>query len=134
MTSLTKLSGQLGEGPNQFKETAMLQAKGNHRESATGRTGFTILVLAIGAAIGLGAFGSVFAQDPGQKTFSTPTAAADALAAAAQKNDAHEMVAILGSSAQDLASSGDKVADKESQDRFATKYHEMHRFATIGEG
>ncbi len=112
----------------------MLQVKRDHRESATVRIGFTILVLATGAAIGLGALGSVFAQDPGQKTFSTPTAAADALAAAAQKDDAQEMLAILGASAQDLSSSGDKVADKESRDRFATKYHEMHRFAAIGEG
>ena len=80
----------------------MLQAKDYHRESAVVRIGFTILVLAIGTAIGLGAFRSVFAQDTGQKTFSTPTAAADALAAAAQKNDAQEMLAILGSSSPGL--------------------------------
>jgi hypothetical protein len=90
--------------------------------------------LAIGTTIGLGASGSVFAQEAGQKTFSTPSAAADALAVAAKKNDAQEMLAILGASSQDLSSSGDKVADKESRDRFATKYHEMHRFAAIGEG
>ena len=111
----------------------MLQVKGYHGESASVRIGFTILVLAM-AAIGLGALRSAFAQDSGQKTFTTPTAAADALAAAAQKNDAQEMLAILGSSAQDLSSSGDEVADKESRDRFATKYHEMHRFAAIAEG
>jgi hypothetical protein len=112
----------------------MLQAKRHHRESATIRIGFTILVLAIGTTIGLGAFGPVFAQEAGQKTFTTPAAAADALAVAAKKNDAQEMLAILGASSQDLSSSGDKVADKESRDRFATKYHEMHRFAAIGEG
>ena len=111
----------------------MLEAKRHHRESATVRTGL-ILVLAIGTTIGLGAFGLVFAQEAGQKTFSTPAAAADALAVAAQKNDAQEMVAILGPSSQDLSSSGDKVADKESRDRFSTKYHQMHRFAAIGEG
>lgn len=111
----------------------MLRAK-RHHQSTTIRIGFTILVLAIGTTIGLGAFGSVFAQEAGQKTFSTPAAAADALAVAAQKNDAQEMLAILGASSQDLASSGDKVADKESRDRFTTKYHEMHRFAAIGEG
>ena len=112
----------------------MLRAKRHHQESATIRIGFTILVLAIGTTIGLGAFGSVFAQEAGQKTFSTPAAAADALAVAAKKNDAQEMLAILGASSQDLSSSGDKVADKESRDRFASKYHEMHRFAAIGEG
>ena len=112
----------------------MLRAKRHHQESTSIRIGFTILVLAIGTTIGLGAFGSVFAQEAGQKTFSTPAAAADALAVAAKKNDAQEMLAILGASSQDLSSSGDKVADKESRDRFATKYHEMHRFAAIGEG
>jgi len=112
----------------------MLRAKRHHQESTPIRIGFTILVLAIGTTIGLGASGSVFAQEAGQKTFSTPSAAADALAVAAKKNDAQEMLAILGASSQDLSSSGDKVADKESRDRFATKYHEMHRFAAIGEG
>jgi hypothetical protein len=112
----------------------MLQVKRYHRETATIRLGLTILVLATGAAISPGALRSVFAQDQGQKTFNTPTAAADALAAAAQKDDGQAMLAILGSSDQDLSSSGDKVADKERHQRFAAKYHEMHRFAAIGDG
>jgi hypothetical protein len=43
-----------------------------------------------------------FAQQAGQKTFSSPTTAAAALAAAAQKQDKQEMVTILGHSGEQL--------------------------------
>jgi hypothetical protein len=113
----------------------MLQAK-EHKQESTPivRICFTVLMLAIAAGFGLDASRSVFAQDPGQKTFNTPGDAAEALATAARNNDAQEMLAILGSSGEDLSSSGDKVADKVSRQRFATKYHEMHRFAALGDG
>ena len=83
---------------------------------------------------GLGTSRTSFAQEPGQKTFSSPTAAADALAAAAKKHDKPEMLAILGHSGEELIYSGDRVADKANNDRFVEKYHEMHRFVATGNG
>jgi hypothetical protein len=95
----------------------------------------TLKVLLIGlVVIGFGISRPALAQQPGQKTFSSPTAAAEALVAATQKNDKQEMLAILGHSSQDLISSGDRVDDKERHDLFVKKYHEMHRFVTTGTG
>ncbi|MFZ0887545.1 MAG: DUF2950 domain-containing protein [Candidatus Binataceae bacterium] len=108
----------------------MLQVIKDNR-SAAGRAALALLL--IGLAIGLATLRSAFAQEPGQKVFSSPAEAGDALAAAAQKHDKPAMLAILGHSAQDLISSGDPVEDKSSEDLFATKYHETHRFvATVG--
>jgi hypothetical protein len=111
----------------------MLQTKDYKRENSGGR--LTLKVLLIGLVVGgLGTSRPTFAQESGQKTFSSPTAAADALAAAAQKHDKQEMLAILGQSGEELIYSGDRVADKANNDRFVTKYHEMHRFAATGSG
>jgi len=111
----------------------MLQARDDNRASGVGR--LTLKVLLIGLlGTGLGASQPSFAQESGQKTFSSPAAAADALAAATAKHDKQEMLAILGPSAEELVSSGDPVADKENNDRFVEKYHEMHRFVATGSG
>jgi hypothetical protein len=114
----------------------MLQTRDNARGSG-GQ--LTLKVLSIGLLTGLivGNFGTsrlALAQESGQKTFSSPTAAADALAAAAKKHDKPEMLAILGHSGQELIYSGDRVADKENNDHFVKKYHEMHRFVATGNG
>jgi hypothetical protein len=111
----------------------MLQTRNDKRGSAGAR--LTLRVIVIGLVVG-GFVGSrtTFAQEPGQKTFNSPTAAADALAAAAKKHDKQEMSAILGRSGQELIYSGDRVADKENNDHFVEKYHEMHRFVTTGSG
>jgi Protein of unknown function (DUF2950) len=125
----------------------MLQTKDYQRESSGG--GLTLKVLLIGPKIlliglqilllglivsGLGTSRPTFAQESGQKTFSSPAAAADALATAAQKHDKQEMLAILGHSGEKLIYSGDRVADKENNDHFVEKYHQMHRFAATGSG
>lgn len=111
----------------------MLQTRDDKRASAAGW--LTKKVLLIGLVVGVfGSSRTTFAQEQGQKTFSSPTAAADALAAAAQKHDEKEMLAILGHSGRALISSGDRVADKENNDRFVEKYREMHRFAATGSG
>ncbi len=94
----------------------------------------TRAIIFIGLAIGLGGLQSTFAQEAGQKTFNSPAQAGDALAAAVAKHDQPAMLAILGASAQDLVSSGDPVADKESESQFATEYHVAHRFVATGEG
>lgn len=110
----------------------MLRAIDDNRSSTLAR--LALKVLLIGLAIGLGPSRSVFAQEAGQKTFSSQTAATDALAAAAQNNDDQEMLAILGPSARDLISSGDPVVDRNNQTNFAKKYHELHQFAATGDG
>jgi hypothetical protein len=111
----------------------MLQTRDDKRESAGGR--LTLKILLIGLVVG-GFVTSrpIFAQEPDQKTFSSPTAAGDALAAAAQKHDKQEMLTILGHSGQELISSGDRVADKQNNDHFVEKYHQMHRFVATGSG
>jgi hypothetical protein len=111
----------------------MLQARDDNRGSGVGR--LTLKVLLIGLlGTGLGTSQPSFSQESGQRTFSSPAAAGDALAAATAKHDKREMLAILGPSAEDLVSSGDRVADRENNDRFVEKYHQMHRFVATGSG
>jgi hypothetical protein len=93
-----------------------------------------IPVLFVSLMLGLGGACSAFAQAPGQKTFSSPTEATDALAAAAQNHDEAALLAILGPSSQDLISSGNQVADQKKQDFFAQNYHASHQFAGASDG
>ncbi len=111
----------------------MLQMTNANRVTG-GRVVLRASLILIGAVIGLAISGPAFAQEAGQKTFSSLAEAGNALAAAADKHDHQEMLAILGPPAHDLVSSGDVVEDKGSEDRFAMKYHEMHRFVAAGEG
>ncbi len=106
----------------------------NANPGTGGRLALRASLIVIAAVIGLAVSGPTFAQEAGQKTFSSATEAGDALAAAAGKHDKQEMLAILGPSAQNLVSSGDVVEDQESEDRFASKYREMHRFVATGNG
>lgn len=92
-----------------------------------------ILLFALVAA-GLGIPRLAFARESGQKTFSSPSAAAAALVAATRKHDKQEMLAILGPSAKELIFSGDRVADRKYQKSFVEKYQQMHRFVTAGNG
>jgi hypothetical protein len=111
----------------------MLQARDDIRERVASRLTLKVLLLGLLVA-GFGNSRPAFAQEPGQKTFSSPAAAADALIAATHKGDQQAMSAILGPSARDLISSGDKVDDKNRHDAFVKKYYEMHRFAATGTG
>jgi len=67
------------------------------------------------------------AQQHGQKTFSSPEDASNALVKAAQDNDEKTMIEILGPDARQIVSSGDDAEDAESRANFAQKYKEMHR-------
>ncbi len=106
----------------------------NANSGSGGRLVLIVSLIVAGMVMGLATSGPASAQEEGQKIFSSPTEAADALAAAAAKHDNHEMLAILGPSAQDLVSSGDVVEDGKSNDRFVRKYREMHRFVATGDG
>ena len=74
------------------------------------------------------------AQQPGQRTFSSPEEAANALVAAALKNDEKVMLEILGPDGKQIVSSGDEVEDAESHANFARRYQEMHRFVREPDG
>ncbi|MGA2345589.1 MAG: DUF2950 domain-containing protein [Candidatus Sulfotelmatobacter sp.] len=67
------------------------------------------------------------AQQPGQKTFSSPEDASRALVAATQSNDEKAMLDILGPDGKEIVSSGDDTEDAQSRANFAEKYGEMHR-------
>jgi Protein of unknown function (DUF2950) len=68
------------------------------------------------------------AQEKGQKSFSSPEEASQALAAAAQSNDEKTMLEILGPDTKGIVSSGDPTQDAENHTNFARKYQQMHRF------
>jgi len=74
------------------------------------------------------------AQQKGQKTFSSPEQASQALVAAARNNDEKTMLEILGPNAHDIVSSGDPTQDAENHAQFARKYQEMHRFVKEPDG
>jgi hypothetical protein len=114
------------------REKIMLQSIDGSRANATGW--LTLRVLSVSLALGLGGAQAALAQEAGQKTFNSAAEASDAFAAAVQNHDDAAMLAILGPSGQDLISSGDKVADKNNQDAFVTKYRTSHQFAAAGEG
>ena len=67
------------------------------------------------------------AQQPGQKTFSSPEDASNALVTATQNNDEKAMLEILGPDGKQIVSSGDEAEDAESRANFVKRYQEMHR-------
>jgi len=77
--------------------------------------------------------GSV-AQQPGQKTFSSPQDAGKALVAAVESNDEKAMLEILGPDGQEVISSGDKAEDAQDRADFIRRYHEMHRLVKEPDG
>ncbi len=115
-----------------WRGKAMLQPIVGNRRRPTGW--LAIRVLWISLVLALGSTRAALAQEPGQKTFNSATEATDAFAAAVQNHDEAAMLAILGPSGRDLISSGDRVADRNNQDAFATKYRASHQFAAAGDG
>src|SRR5208283_5316180 len=74
------------------------------------------------------------AQQQGQKTFSSPEDASNALVTAAQSNDEKAMLAILGPDGKQIVSSGDETEDAQSRANFVQKYQEMHRLVNEPDG
>lgn len=85
--------------------------------------GLAVLVILLVAFLPLRSM----AQQHGQKTFSSPEEASNALMAATQDNDEKTMIEILGQDARQIVSSGDEVEDTTSRANFVQKYKEMHR-------
>jgi hypothetical protein len=74
------------------------------------------------------------AQQPGQKTFSSPEEASAALIAAMQSNTEKQLLAILGPDGRQIVSSGDETQDAESRANFVQRYQEMHRLVKEPDG
>ncbi len=74
------------------------------------------------------------AQQPGQKTFSSPEQASNALVTAAQSNDEKAMLDLLGADGKQIVSSGDEAEDASSRANFVQRYREMHRLMKEPDG
>ncbi len=74
------------------------------------------------------------AQQPGQKTFSSPEDASNALVTATQNNDEKAMLEILGPDGKQIVSSGDDAEDAENRATFVQRYQEMHRLVKEPDG
>jgi hypothetical protein len=70
-----------------------------------------------------GAFGWIGAapQSAQQPTFATPQEAAQALIAAAERNDTAAMLKLFGPAGKDIVESGDAAEDKRMREEFATR-------------
>jgi hypothetical protein len=110
----------------------MLQVSNDNRKRAW--RGLVVRLALIGLAIALSPCRSVFAQDPGQKMFSSPQDAAAALAAAMKDDSDQQVLAILGSSAQPLITSGDPITDKANRANFIKRYDQLHQFTAASDG
>ncbi len=68
-----------------------------------------------------------FAQQGNEETFDSPGSAVRALYNAVKADDGKEIAAIFGSNTDDIAHTGDDVADKKMAQDFVRRYDEMHR-------
>jgi len=76
----------------------------------------------------------LFAQEAGQRTFSSAEDASRALFAAMHGEDEQAPLSILGPAGKDVLSSGDPEEDLDARTGFVVKYQEMHRFVTEPNG
>jgi hypothetical protein len=74
------------------------------------------------------------AQQMGQKTFSSPEEASNALFTALQSNNEEELLDIFGHDNKQIVRSGDDTEDALSRANFVEKYKEMHRRAKEPDG
>jgi hypothetical protein len=74
------------------------------------------------------------AQHAGEKIFSSPEDASNAIFTAAQSNDEKAMLDILGPEGKQIVSSGDEIEDAQSRANFVKRYQEMHRLVKEPDG
>jgi Protein of unknown function (DUF2950) len=74
------------------------------------------------------------AQQTGQKTFSSPEEASNALFTALQSNNDKELLDIFGPDNKQIVRSGDDTEDARSRANFVEKYKEMHCLAKEPDG
>lgn len=68
------------------------------------------------------------------KSFSSPDAAARALAKAAQEDDVPRLMSIMGGGSEQVLSSGDDAADRSRRQKFVALYNEKHSLEDDGDG
>src|SRR5262245_40078997 len=68
-----------------------------------------------------------------QKSYGTPEEAVKDLVAAVKANDSKAILSILGPEGKSIASSGDKVADREGSGRFVKFYEEGSKLEKAGD-
>ena len=91
--------------------------------------------LAAVAILALGCFAAhSMAQQPGQRTFSSPEEASNAFVTAMQGNDEKAMLDILGADGRQIVSSGDETEDAQTRANFVARYQEMHRLVKEPDG
>ena len=71
---------------------------------------------------------------PSFRVFASADEAGTALLDAAKSVDQNALLAIFGTDAKDLISSGDAVQDKAAVDRFVAAYPVMHRWRNMADG
>jgi hypothetical protein len=74
------------------------------------------------------------AQQTGQKIFSSPEEASNALFTALQSNNEKELLDIFGPDHKHIVRSGDDTEDAQSRTNFVEEYKEMHRLAKEPDG
>jgi DUF2950 family protein len=87
------------------------------------------------AALVIASFAAfTLAQQKGQKTFSTPEEASQALFTAAQNNDEKALLELFGPDGKQIVSSGDEAEDAQNRANFAKRYQEMNRLRKEPDG
>jgi len=95
----------------------------------------TFLRLAVVTVLLTGGFTArSMAQQPGQKTFSSPDEATSAVVTAMKNNDEKLMLEILGPDGKHIVYSGDEVEDAQNRANFVERYQEMHRLVKEPDG
>lgn len=104
---------------------------------------FSVILVAAAVVSVIPAFGqqqgstetSAALEAPKGKAFRTPADAADALYAAARRDDETELLAILGPGSQELVTWNDNPEERKQQrEQFADKYDQMHRLVKEPDG
>ena len=91
------------------------------------KSGYSRLVCHVAAVLCLLLPAEAYAESKlGQATYETPQEAVDALIAAAKSGDSKQIINVLGREGQEVASSGDPVADAAGRERFLAAYDEAH--------
>src|SRR5215510_13730713 len=73
------------------------------------------------------------AAAPKQKVYATPEEAVKDLITVIKANDSKQLLAILGPDGKSIASSGDKVADREGGERLVKAYEEANKLEKSGD-
>jgi hypothetical protein len=74
------------------------------------------------------------AQEAGQRTFASPSEAAQALYDAAKADDTEALVVVFGASARNIVISGDTVQDNNTRETFTKRFEQMNRITRETDG